>query len=76
MLTADGKAAEKAEAFALEADDYIVKPFVPRDLVSRITAAIRRRSEADDEVAERPAGDSSGLRRPKGGLVTRPARQP
>ena len=47
MLTADGKAAEKAEAFALEADDYIVKPFVPRDLVSRITAAIRRRAAID-----------------------------
>jgi DNA-binding response OmpR family regulator len=46
MLTADGKAAEKAEAFALEADDYIVKPFAPRDLVSRVTAAIRRRAEA------------------------------
>jgi diguanylate cyclase (GGDEF)-like protein len=48
MLTADGKAAEKAEAFSLEADDYIVKPFVPRDLVSRISAAIRRRAEASD----------------------------
>jgi diguanylate cyclase (GGDEF)-like protein len=48
MLTADGKAAEKAEAFALEADDYIVKPFVPRDLVSRITAAMRRRAAALD----------------------------
>jgi diguanylate cyclase (GGDEF)-like protein len=48
MLTADGKAAEKAEAFALEADDYIVKPFVPRDLVSRVTAAIRRRGEASN----------------------------
>jgi diguanylate cyclase (GGDEF)-like protein len=47
MLTADGKAAEKAEAFALEADDYIVKPFVPRDLVARITAAVRRRADAD-----------------------------
>ena len=52
MLTADGKAAEKAEAFALEADDYIVKPFVPRDLVSRITAAIRRRTEATALVAK------------------------
>jgi two-component system, OmpR family, phosphate regulon response regulator PhoB len=45
MLTADGAAAEKAEAFALEADDYIVKPFVPRELVARITTAMRRRGE-------------------------------
>ena len=51
MLTAEGKAAEKAEAFALEADDYIVKPFVPRDLVSRVTAAIRRRVEAEPDYA-------------------------
>ena len=46
MLTADGKAAEKAEAFSLDVDDYIVKPFAPRDLVSRVTAAMRRRVEA------------------------------
>lgn len=45
MLTADGSSAEKAEAFSLEVDDYIVKPFAPRDLVSRTTVAIRRRAE-------------------------------
>jgi diguanylate cyclase (GGDEF)-like protein len=55
MLTADGKAAEKAEAFALEADDYIVKPFVPRDLVSRVTAAIRRRAETSEPQAPKAA---------------------
>ena len=42
MLTADAGAAEKVQAFALRADDYMVKPFSPRDLVSRITAAMRR----------------------------------
>jgi diguanylate cyclase (GGDEF)-like protein len=50
MLTADGKAAEKAEAFSLDADDYIVKPLVPRDLVSRVTAAMRRRAEDADSL--------------------------
>jgi diguanylate cyclase (GGDEF)-like protein/PAS domain S-box-containing protein len=75
MLTADGKAAEKAEAFALEADDYIVKPFVPRDLVSRITAAIRRREEAGEDGMVRPAADSS-LQRPPTGLLVRLAPQP
>jgi diguanylate cyclase (GGDEF)-like protein len=49
MLTSDGKATEKAEAFSLDVDDYIVKPFVPRDLVSRVTAAIRRRTETRSE---------------------------
>jgi DNA-binding response OmpR family regulator len=43
MLTAERQASEKVEAFSLDADDYIVKPFTPRDLVSRITAAMRRR---------------------------------
>ena len=42
MLTADAGAAEKVQAFALKADDYMVKPFSPRDLVGRITAAMRR----------------------------------
>ncbi|MEA2645516.1 MAG: hypothetical protein QOE92_599 [Chloroflexota bacterium] len=43
MLTVDAEASEKVAAFQLDADDYIVKPFAPRDLVSRVTAAMRRR---------------------------------
>ena len=45
ILTGDAAPSEKVMAFSLEADDYMVKPFSPRDLVSRITAAIRRRGE-------------------------------
>jgi diguanylate cyclase (GGDEF)-like protein/PAS domain S-box-containing protein len=45
ILTADAAPAEKVMAFSLEADDYMIKPFSPRDLVSRVTSAIRRRSE-------------------------------
>ena len=43
MLTADAEPAEKVEAFSLEADDYMIKPFSPRDLVSRVTSSMRRR---------------------------------
>jgi DNA-binding response OmpR family regulator len=45
ILTGDAKPAEKVMAFSLEADDYIVKPFSPRDLVSRVNAAMLRRVE-------------------------------
>jgi diguanylate cyclase (GGDEF)-like protein len=43
MLTVCALASDKVEAFALDVDDYIVKPFAPRELVSRVTAAIGRR---------------------------------
>jgi diguanylate cyclase (GGDEF)-like protein/PAS domain S-box-containing protein len=45
ILTGDAAPSEKVMAFSLEADDYMVKPFSPRDLVSRVTVAIRRRGE-------------------------------
>jgi EAL domain-containing protein (putative c-di-GMP-specific phosphodiesterase class I)/DNA-binding response OmpR family regulator len=44
MLTVHAEAMEKVEAFSLDADDYMVKPFTPRDLVSRVNAAIQRRA--------------------------------
>jgi DNA-binding response OmpR family regulator len=46
ILTGDAAATEKVMAFSLDADDYMVKPFSPRDLVSRVTSAIRRRGES------------------------------
>jgi diguanylate cyclase (GGDEF)-like protein/PAS domain S-box-containing protein len=45
ILTGDAEAAEKVMAFSLKADDYMVKPFSPRDLVSRVNAGMRRRVE-------------------------------
>jgi diguanylate cyclase (GGDEF)-like protein/PAS domain S-box-containing protein len=50
MLTASADAADKAEAFLVGADDYIVKPFSPRDLVSRVRAAMKRRRETVSSV--------------------------
>lgn len=46
ILTITDDAADKVEAFSSGADDYIVKPFSPRGLVSRVHAAMRRRREA------------------------------
>ena len=45
ILTGDPASSEKVMAFSLEADDYVVKPFSPRDLGNRVNAAIRRRGE-------------------------------
>jgi len=42
MLTARGQQADLREGIASGADDYIVKPFVPRDLISRIRVAVLR----------------------------------
>ncbi|MFI5286959.1 MAG: EAL domain-containing protein [Candidatus Dormibacteria bacterium] len=47
MLTVAGRASDKVEAFILDVDDYIVKPFAPRDLVRRVTVAMRRRRGED-----------------------------
>ena len=45
ILTGSAEPSEKVMAFSLKADDYMVKPFSPRDLVSRVNAAMRRRVE-------------------------------
>jgi EAL domain-containing protein (putative c-di-GMP-specific phosphodiesterase class I)/DNA-binding NarL/FixJ family response regulator len=50
MLTTSVEAADKAEAFLIGADDYIIKPFAPRDLVSRVRAAIKRRRDTVSSV--------------------------
>lgn len=42
MLTAKGLEIDKEEGFISGADDYIVKPFSPKELVLRISALLRR----------------------------------
>jgi EAL domain-containing protein (putative c-di-GMP-specific phosphodiesterase class I)/CheY-like chemotaxis protein len=50
MLTADADAAGKVQGFSAGADDYIVKPFAPRELVQRLQTAMRRRQESSTEL--------------------------
>jgi DNA-binding response OmpR family regulator len=42
MLTARGEEADRVSGLTLGADDYVVKPFSPRELVARVKAVLRR----------------------------------
>lgn len=44
MLTARGEEIDRVSGLTLGADDYVVKPFSPRELVARVKAVLRRYS--------------------------------
>src|SRR6516162_9463635 len=51
MLTARGDEDDRIQGFDLGADDYLVKPFSPRELVSRVRAILRRVDNQTDTQA-------------------------
>ena len=51
VLSAVGEEDRKVEALGAGADDYVTKPFGPRELVARIEAALRRARPEDGEPA-------------------------
>ena len=59
MLTAKGEEIDRILGLELGADDYIVKPFSPREVLARIKAVLRRFSEKSSEE------DSSIIRLPQ-----------
>jgi two-component system, OmpR family, phosphate regulon response regulator PhoB len=52
MLTARGEEADKVKGLEVGADDYVTKPFSPRELNARIKAVLRRRAPqmTDDPI--------------------------
>lgn len=56
MLTARDEEVDKIVGFAVGADDYLVKPFSPRELIARSKAILRRpRSQGTDESRGTPS---------------------
>ena len=53
MLTARGEAMDRVVGLEIGADDYIVKPFEPRELVARINTILRR-SKGDRDISNDP----------------------
>ena len=49
MLTAKGEVFDKVLGLELGADDYMVKPFEPQELVARIKAVLRRSGKSDEK---------------------------
>ena len=55
MLTARGDVMDRVVGLELGADDYLPKPFEPRELVARLQTLLRRRTAAVQSAAQAPS---------------------
>ncbi|MCX7864902.1 MAG: response regulator [Novosphingobium sp.] len=53
LLTARGEATDRIVGLEIGADDYVVKPFEPRELVARIRSVLRRASRSGPPPSDR-----------------------
>ena len=52
LLTAKGEESDRIFGLRLGADDYVVKPFSPAELVARVDAVLRRLDPQPDQAGE------------------------
>ncbi len=52
MLTARGEEIDRILGLEMGADDYVTKPFSPRELVARVRAVLRRKSDETSTLSE------------------------
>lgn len=57
LLTAKGEESDRVAGFETGADDYIVKPFSPREVVLRVKAILRRSVTFPDANAANSSKD-------------------
>jgi DNA-binding response OmpR family regulator len=57
MLTARGEEADRIVGLELGADDYVTKPFSPRELAARVRSVLRRSAPAEQAVERFTFGD-------------------
>ncbi len=70
MLTARRDEVDRIAGLEMGADDYIIKPFSPQEVVSRVRAVLRRTSPKSDEPSEKPISYQSMIIDPQTRLVT------
>ena len=61
MLTAKASEDERVDGLALGADDYLTKPFSPRELVARVRAILRRTQDTETPLVDVLAFDGGAL---------------
>ena len=72
MLTAKGEESDIVQGLELGADDYMMKPFSPRELAARIRAVLRRSRDGDPRAIsdeQRTEGDSRSIHNMKVGPI-------
>src|SRR3954447_2523010 len=57
LLTAKGEESDRVIGLRLGADDYVVKPFSPRELIARVDAVLRRVDPSPEPAAPIEAGE-------------------